>query len=106
MGRNSKIANLPIEKQMQVDQCIHAHRYISLNGMMITLRELGITTVSRSALGRYVAGLRERDALHAQPEEGTLVTIVERSTGEVRIVKTCASGLAVAALIEKISTAA
>ena len=43
--------------------------------------------------------LREKDATLATPEEGTIVTIVERGSGEVRLVKTAASAEAIATLI-------
>lgn len=102
MGRNCNIASLPVEQQAQVDECIRSHRYMNLDSIMEAIGEFGISGVSRSALHRYLGGLKEKDALHAHPEEGTIITIVERGTGEVRIVKTCASGLAIATMIEKI----
>lgn len=105
MARSSNISNLPTEDQARVDECIRAHRYANLDFIMVATREMGLTGFSRSALARYVNSLKERDSLHANPVEGTIVTIVERGTGEVRVVKTSASGLAIAALIAKVKGA-
>lgn len=69
--------------------------------MVAALADQGIN-IHRSTLHRYVADLRESDALCALPDEGTIVTIVERGTGQVNVVKTAATGQAVASLIEKI----
>ncbi|MBD3893910.1 hypothetical protein [Hydrogenophaga sp.] len=55
--------------------------------------------MSRSSLHWYVFALKEKDVNLASPEQGTIVTIVERSTGEVRLVKSAASAESIATLI-------
>jgi hypothetical protein len=101
MARTFKIDDLDLAQQMQVDQCIRIYRYMHLDRILHMIQELKIEGVSRSALHRYLLKLKAKDQLHAQPDEGTIITIVERGTGEVRIVKSTASGLAIASLIEK-----
>ena len=101
MGRHSNIASLALNQQTQVDQCIRAHRYRNLDFIMEEVETLGISGFSRSALHRYLLKLEKDDALHADPEQSTIVTIIERVTGEIRVVKTSASGFAIAALIAK-----
>ena len=56
--------------------------------------------LARSTVYRHMVILRERDAMTAQPEEDTVVTIVERSTGVVRVLKSSATAESLAALIE------
>lgn len=102
MGRRSKIDKLPPELQAKVIDCIRVNRHFTLNEIIFSLQERGFTQVSRSALQRFLIGLDEKDALCANPNEGTIVTIVERGTGEVRTVKCSASGLAIEAMIRKI----
>lgn len=99
MGNHFSISRLPAEQQALVNKSIRSNRYRDLDIIMDELSDLGVGGFSRSALHRYLCVLREKDALCAQPEDGTIVTIVERGTGEVRVVKTSASGEAVAALI-------
>jgi len=48
---------------------------------------------------------RARFFFCAGPEDGTIVTIVERGTGSVRVLKTAATGQAVAALIAGLGAA-
>jgi Protein of unknown function (DUF3486) len=101
MGKNSNITNLPIDQQTQVDKLIRLHRYRNLDLIMEAARDCGITGFSRSALHRYLQDLKQSDALCANPDEGTIITIIERGTGEVRVIKTSASGSAIVTLIEK-----
>ena len=98
MGRLTGIEMLQEHEKMAVDRCIREHRYVGLDDMVSTLDEQGIK-VTRSSLHRYLLKLRDRDATLATPEEGTIVTIVERATGEVRLVKTAASAESIATLI-------
>jgi hypothetical protein len=99
MGRRSNIDKLPPELHSAVVDCIRAHRHFTLDELMSALEELGFSQISRSALHRFFTTLDQRDALCANPNEGTIVTIVERGTGEVRMVKSSASGLAIQSLI-------
>lgn len=103
MGQISNISSLPVEQQAQVDEIIRSNRYRNLDLIMMQVEERAISGFSRAALHRYLCGLKERDSLVANPEHGTIVTIVERGSGEVRVVKTCASGLAIASMIERIA---
>lgn len=98
MGRLTGIELLPEHEKMAVDRCIREHRYTGLDDMVSELAEQGIK-VNRSSLHRYLLKLRDKDATLATPEEGTIVTIVERATGEVRLVKSAASADAIATLI-------
>ena len=66
-------------------------------GLTAYLYEKG--NVMTDTPNRYRLKLREKDATLATPEEGTIVTIVERGSGEVRLVKTAASAEAIATLI-------
>ena len=104
MGRASKIDLLTPGQQLTMDRCVRAYRYRDLDGLLEDLKAQGIE-MSRSALHRYVVKLQQRDALCAGPEEGTIVTIVERGSGSVRVLKTAATGQAVAALIANIGPA-
>ena len=98
MGRNTKIDKGPDHERIAIDRCIREHRYMGLDDMVSALAAQGVS-VNRSSLHRYMLNLREKDANLASPEEGTIVTIVERSTGQVRLVKSEASADSIATLI-------
>jgi hypothetical protein len=98
MGRNTKIEQGPEHERIAIDRCIREHRYMGLDRMVADLAAQGLS-VNRSSLQRYMSKLREKDANLATPEEGTIVTIVERASGEVRLVKSAASADAIATLI-------
>lgn len=98
MGRNTKIEQGPEHERIAIDRCIRAHRYLGIDKMVADLAEQGVS-VNRSSLQRYMSKLREKDATLATPEEGTIVTIVERASGEVRLVKSAASADSIATLI-------
>lgn len=102
MGRISARFYLSPEHQESLNTCIRSHQYVNLDLMMSDLIDLGINSISRSALHRHVVALKESDALCANLDEGTVVTIVERGSGEVRVIKTCASGLSIATMLAKI----
>lgn len=99
MGRHCSIRTLGPAKSNTVDQVIRAYRYIHLDDMVLELADRGIK-IARSTLHRYLRALRERDMLCARPEEGTIVTIVERATGEVRVIKCCIASADLHAIIE------
>lgn len=102
MGKHHSIDCLPPAQLEQVKECIRSHRYMLLDRMLSDLRAQGVDGISRSALGRYVPRLKAEDSLRVSSNEDTIVTIVERSTGVVHIVKTSASASTVAARIAKI----
>ena len=99
MGRISTIKRLDLSSRATVDRVIRAHAYLDVDRIVAELEAEGIE-LARSTLHRYLVGLRERDALCAQPGEDTVITIVERSTGVVRVIKTSASADALVSLIE------
>ena len=101
MGRLSTLFYLSPEQQESLKSCIRAHQYVNLGRMMDDLGKRGIEGISRSALHRIASQLREADALLAGPNEGTIITIMERVSGEVRVLKTSSSGLSVATLLEQ-----
>lgn len=99
MGRIFSIKQLDPHTQLEVDRTIRSHGYVNLDKMLEALTAKGLI-ISRSSLYRYVVDLRARDALTAHPDEGTIITVVERSTGQVRVVKTSMSADSVVALLE------
>ena len=103
MGRISNINRLPGDQQAIVDSCIRQCRYQDLDFILKEVKRLGVPHVSRAGLYRYLVQLKEADSLLADPSQGTIVTIVERSTGEVRVLKTSASAIAIVSMIAKIS---
>lgn len=103
MGGVFKIDKLTAEDQERVDGCIRANRYKQIDKTLAEIEHLGISGLSRSGLQRYMAQLKATDPIFSGPENGTIVTIIERRTGEVRIVRTTASATSIAAMIEKIS---
>ncbi|MBB2775044.1 UNVERIFIED_ORG: hypothetical protein HNP28_000315 [Comamonas terrigena] len=100
MGRTSTAKRLTPAAQQALDLAIRASSYIDLDKVRAQLQGGGII-FTRSSLYRYAAKLRARDAMTATPEEGTVVTIVERPSGLVQVVKTSMPGNAVAALIQQ-----
>jgi hypothetical protein len=102
MGRRSTIDKLPPKVRTVIIDCIRANRHFTLDEIIFSLEQHGFTQMSRAALHRYLPTLDKKDALCANPNEGTIVTIVERGSGEVRTVKSSASGLAIEELIKEI----
>ena len=99
MGRIFSIKQLDQQVQLEVDRTIRSHGYVNLDRMLEALQAMGLS-ITRSSLYRYVVDLRARDALTAHPDEGTIITVVERSTGQVRVIKTSMSADSVVALLE------
>lgn len=91
----------PPEHEIVV-RSIRAHRYAQVNLIAEDIKAAGIEKISRSAIGRYVARVRARDEQTAQPDQNTIVTVVQRSTGTVQVIKTSASAETVMAQIAKI----
>ena len=98
MGRLSEIDKLPEEHRCIAEACIRQHRYGQIDKVVEILAEQGIS-VARSSVHRHGRKLSECDMMCASPEEGTVVTIVERQSGAVRVVNTQANAEAVATLI-------
>ncbi len=90
---------LPAARRAQALAIAQANRHATLSSLKVILAEQMGLEISRSAIHR---NLREMDATGqtmARPEESTVVTIVGRTTGEVRIVKTDLPGAVVEELI-------
>lgn len=102
MGRTSACLYLTSEYQESVRTVIRSQQYVILDLMMASLQERGIKGISRSSLHRNGCQLKEADALCASTGKGTVVTNVERGSGEVRVMKTSALGLSIATMLEKI----
>lgn len=102
MGRTATVKRLTPVAQQALDLAIRASSYIDLDKVLVKLHERGIV-LSRSALYRYATKLRARDVMTAAPNEGTVVTIVERPSGLVQVVKTSMPGEEVARLIQQVS---
>lgn len=98
MGRNSKVQRLPAEQAITVDRIIRQFRYVNLDGIKLALEERGIQ-ISRSAIGRYVRKLEDRDSLFANLPDDTLVVIIERSTGATATFSTRLDKAAIVSLI-------
>lgn len=75
---------------------------MNLDAILEAILAAGVGEISRSALGRYVPTLKQGDSLKASPEEDTVITVVERRTGEVRVIRISAPADLVAAQIEKL----
>jgi len=101
MGRRSVFDMLHTARRAQALAIVQANRHASLSELKAILAdEMGLK-ISRSAIHR---NLRKTDAsgqTMARPDESTVVTIVGRSTGEVRIVKTTLAGAVVEELIRQ-----
>ena len=98
MGRASNILYLSPEQRAIVDACIRRHHYVDIVVAVAELEAKGIE-LSKSGLHRYALKLKERDALHAGTQDGTIVIIVERGTGAVTTLTTGASRDAIAGMI-------
>lgn len=101
MPRASTIGQLSLSEIELVNKLIRASRYRSMNTTLEALRKEGID-VSRSALGRYALSLKRDDGLMASPADNTIITIVERNSGKIRVVKTSAPADAIASHLESL----
>ncbi|QDL55341.1 hypothetical protein [Rhodoferax aquaticus] len=100
MSRRFSIDKMEPHRRTMAIDCIRANRHFSLVEIIANLRELGITEISKSALHRYLPTLDKKDSLCASPNEGTIVTIVERGTGEVITLASSASGRTIAEMVK------
>jgi hypothetical protein len=87
MGRVSHVHYLSPEDQTVVDACIRHHKYVRIDVIRSELLKREIN-ISRSALHRYMVRLQENDGFMMDSSDATIVTIMERSTGRVVVVKT------------------
>lgn len=98
MGRASTVKKMKPEHRIVVEDTIRKHNYLGLDEMVVELEKKGIM-ITRSTLHRYLQRLEAKDHLLAGPDEATIITIVERGTGEVRVIKTSASASILANII-------
>lgn len=101
MGRVHSIERLPVDQQSLINNIIRAHHYVVLDNILEDIKAQGLDFITRSTLGRYVPKLKAQDHLKADPSEDTIVTLVERSTGKVLVLKTGVAAELVAAKIAK-----
>lgn len=88
MTRRSFMDALPANQKAKAIAVLRANRHQSLDWITAALSEqVGVET-SRSAVHRALAKLNAYDRRSAATGEGTVVTIVERATGEIRLVTT------------------
>ena len=104
MGRTSTIIRLSPEENALTDALIRRFRYSQIDVVREELQQSGIK-ISRSALGRYMKKLGERDGFLMDDRDATVVTIMERSTGHVIVVKSPVRPDALLAHIQALSPA-
>ena len=103
MGRRCTFNTLPADQRTALQDCVRAHRHLTLNEILAVLEERGFKGIFRSTLHRYIQQLNRKDVLYANPTEGTIITIIERGTGEVRTVKSSAARAAIEEMILKLT---
>ncbi|KAB2905597.1 MAG: helix-turn-helix domain-containing protein [Burkholderiaceae bacterium] len=99
MSRKSAFDSLAPELQTRVIALVRANRHKSLDDIKAVLTASEGITISRSAIHRTLTKLNARDHLVALPAEQTVVTVVDRVSGEVRVVKTAIPAAVIEAMI-------
>ncbi|MDP3519829.1 MAG: hypothetical protein Q8S02_04335 [Hydrogenophaga sp.] len=102
MGRIATFKYLSPEQHVAADACIRLHRYSQIAVIREKLLDQGIA-ISRSALGRYMHKLGQQDGLLMDTTDATVVTIVDRASGHVAVLKTALNWSALAAHIESLA---
>jgi len=101
MGRLQTFQYLTPEQNAIADACIRKYRFARLDVVKAELEESGIL-IGRSALHRYMKGLRMSDGFQMAQDDATVVTIVERATGRVTVLATAVEAEAIASFILKL----
>lgn len=101
MGRISSIKKLDPETRNRVDALLLSHPHYTLDQTMELLKSKGLDVCSRTSLHLYLAG-RDSTA-HMSMSGQTLVTIIDLTTGSVRLLKTPASSEVVEAAVSKLT---
>lgn len=104
MGRVSTLHRLSPEQQAIADALIRRYRYAQIDVVREELELSGIS-ISRSALGRYMKKLGERDGHFLDANDATVLTLMDRSTGRVFVAKSPASPEALLAHIQELAPA-
>lgn len=105
MGRVSTFKYLTPEQHAVADACIRRYRYARIDAVLEELQAVGIK-ISRSALGRYMKQLGERDGMLMDSSDATVVTIVDRASGNVMVLKTAVNWSALASYIQALGDSA
>ena len=105
MARRSAFNYLTPEQNAAADACIRQYRYARLDEIVEALEAQGIV-MTRSAVGRYMKKLRERDGMLMDATDATVVTIVDRASGNVIVLKTALGGSELASRIQAFVSAA
>lgn len=103
MGRLSSIQRLTPDVRVKFDALLSAHPHFTLDQLMSLLAENNLDVCSRSALGRYLAAENGRRSFPPLDDDETVITIIERRSGEVRVLRTPVSATLVAAAVEKLT---
>lgn len=83
--QRSKVARLPKELKEELERLWRTGGY-TLDGLLAKLREMGMTDVSRSGLGRYVQGVEKTMARYREAQEiagAWVAKLGEDSKGDV-----------------------
>ncbi|ART47586.1 MULTISPECIES: DUF3486 family protein [Acidovorax] len=101
MGRKSAFKSLEPEKQAKALALMRAHRHKSIDDIRAALIDSEDLDISRSAVHRMLSKLNARDQMLASAEEHTVVTVVDRITGEVVVIKTAVPASLIESLIRQ-----
>lgn len=100
MGRKSAFESLEPEKQAKALALVRAHRHKSIDDVRALMEAEGID-MARSSLHRAMTKINARDQLLVRAEEQSVITVVDRISGEVRVIKACIPGDLVETLIRQ-----
>lgn len=100
MGRKTAFELLTPDLHAKALAHLRANPHRSLDELQVALLEDGID-ISRSALHRAAIKVKANDKLMATAEDQTVITIVDRVSGEVRVIKTHLPASVVDALIHQ-----
>ncbi len=103
MGRVSTFKYLTPEQHAIADACIRRYRYARIDAILEELQAADIK-ISRSALGRYMKQLGESDGMLMETNDATVVTIVDRASGNVMVLKTAVNWSALASYIRALGS--
>lgn len=101
MGRKSTFESQEPQKQASILAFIRANRHLGIDDIRAGLLESEGFDMARSTLHRTITKINARDQLLARADEQTVVTVVDRVSGDVRVIKTCVPGALIDALIRQ-----
>ena len=106
MGRRSTFASLEPQTQARVLAVMRANRHKAIDDIRAILIAAEGIDISRSAVHRTLLKINARDQLLARADEQTVVTAVDRASGEVLIIKTALPAVLIERLIREAESAA